>query len=151
MHSSFTLGAIATLLTAALAAPQGKPFVKRQDNTYSISAFCFSDRPGLDHASVDQSNQALQGWAGSGNTISTKDHNVSYGTAINNAIVYACTDDHYGSNTFSSQDVIDAMAAMDSQCEAYEASYAIWVDSESGVNSGKIIGKDFANVPVCQG
>jgi hypothetical protein len=59
-------------------------------------------------------------------------------------MVYACTDGHDGSNTFSSGDIDLAMQAMDTLCGPYAAS---WTEHAGG---NFIVGKANVGDSVCQ-
>jgi hypothetical protein len=101
---------------------------------------------GLDHEGVDISGHDLENWAGLGKSeCSGPYQTVTFGTAINSALVYACIDKVGWCEMFSANDVREALGQMDKACPAYEAGYYMF----PGTFDAKIIGKCHGGDNIC--
>ncbi|KAE9366556.1 hypothetical protein N431DRAFT_350644 [Stipitochalara longipes BDJ] len=102
----------------------------------------------LDHASVDEDNQALQAWRESDSTpLCSGGNNEYYGEVVNSVMVYACVDTHNLCWDITVDNIVAGMGLMDAICEPYEAGWALFPRSDS---QRLIMGKCVINSSICQ-
>jgi hypothetical protein len=102
----------------------------------------------LDHASVDEDNQALQAWRlGNSQPLCAGGNNEYYGKIINSVIVYACVDTHNVCWDITVDDILTGMGLMDAICQPYEAGWALFPRSDS---IRFLMGKCVVDSSICQ-
>ena len=115
---------------------------------------CFGTKNGfLNHKGTDAAVMDLKQYTGKGRTIKTSNTNGWKSFFHDGAKAYICTDHKHDSQTWTAVEVGAALGAMDSVCERYEASYALWfdkIDTNKYRSTSKIVGKDFTNNKICQ-
>lgn len=127
--------------------------VKTEDkrNTLSARSAKFAKRrtdcwsTPLDHAGVDDTLNALRGWANTGTTLSSGDRPQAFGYVSRGVYSYYCITRPNTSGNLDINDVNHAIREMDNKCAAYTASWYGWD------GSSELVGKAPAGAEICTG